>query len=120
MNYIPKKRKRDPMGVRQSTIIRCPQHLAFVRQHECCVSDVHICEGPIEAAHVRVGTDGGIGQKPSDCYSIPLCSKAHRAQHQTGERSFEAVYHIDMKAVAARLWEISPAGKRYRLKQAQA
>jgi hypothetical protein len=46
------------------------------------------CTGNIEAAHVRMGTDGGMGMKPSDCYVVPLCSACHAYQHKIGERKF--------------------------------
>lgn len=126
---LPKRLKRPKMGLRESSVIRCPGHLKWVRGHECCItgrlqripergpwdpSSAHTCEGHIEAMHVRTGTDGGIGMKPSDCWAIPGCSKAHREQHQIGEHSFERLYGIDMKLIAEQLWRVSPHGNRYR------
>ncbi len=105
------------MGVKQSAIIRCPAHLAHVRGFACAVANqkgAHECFGKIEAAHVRTGTDGGMGMKPSDCFVIPLCSDAHREQHRVGEAEFERIYGISMRKIADRLWKASPAGKRWR------
>lgn len=122
MTRLPQRRTRPKMNVRQSAIIRCPAHLAHIRRLECAIfckmnatkTTQHECEGHIEAAHVRTGTDGGTGIKPSDSFSIPLCQRAHRHQHQIGESAFEACWSIDMKAIAAELWKRSPAGIKWR------
>jgi hypothetical protein len=85
---------------------RCPSHLKWVRQHACCVPG---CDRrPIEAAHVRTGTGGGVGMKPGDDWVISLCSDHHREQHQIGERAFEARRGIDMKALAVEFFAKSP------------
>lgn len=106
-----KKRIRPRMGVKESTVIRSPGHLAYVRKHHCACFSTHYdeCWGAIEAAHVRIGTDGGSGMKPSDCWTVPLCSWHHQRQHATGERTFETEYRIDMKKIAEELWLKSPA-----------
>lgn len=103
---IPKLRKRPKMMVKEPAAIRAPGFLAFVRRHQCCCVEVDPtgCEGEIEAAHVRRGTDGGVGMKPSDCYALPLCSGHHGEQHRTGEQTFEKKYRFAMKSVADRLW----------------
>lgn len=107
---IPRRRKPEPLGVREAPQIRCPAHLAWIRGHECAVSGNrgHICEGKIEAAHVRTGTDGGMSVKPSDTWSIPLCGDAHRWQHQIGEKAFETYYGISMRKIAEALAAKSP------------
>lgn len=63
---------------------RDPKHLAFIRRLFCCACGG---AGP-EAAHLRRGSDGGIGLKPSDCYVVPLCGRCHRKQHSDGEITF--------------------------------
>jgi len=128
---LPKRRQRPRMNVREPSQIRCASHLKFIRSFVCCLAGrepractgdagwngyQHECEGIIEAAHVRTGTDGGTSLKPSDSFTIPLCSLAHKRQHQIGEPAFEKEWGIDMKAIAKRLWEISPARKRYEAK----
>jgi hypothetical protein len=45
---------------------------------------------PCDAAHVRIGALAGIGQKPSDRRTTPLCHKHHMEQHSVGERTFWA------------------------------
>jgi len=70
-------------------------HLAHVRRHACvnCGSVQNI-----QAAHVRMGSDGGMGRKPSDFYAVPLCGPhgldhgCHAEQHRVGEESFWRLY----------------------------
>src|ERR1700719_876313 len=83
---------------------RRAQHLAFVRQLSCVACGK---AAPSEAAHVRSGTDGGAGTKPSDRYSISLCTSCHELQHRFGELRFWSVLRIDPLNVALRLWTVS-------------
>lgn len=64
---------------------RSQKHLSFIRKLPCCVCRV---SGNTEAAHVRIGTQGGTGIKPSDEFTVPLCVYCHRKSHQIGERTF--------------------------------
>ena len=84
---------------------RSPAHRAWVRGYACsaCGSTVGI-----ECAHVRTGTDGGTGIKPSDKWCISLCGECHREQHLWGERVFETTKGIDMKALAEEFYRASP------------
>ena len=66
------------------------------------------CDGPIVAAHVRMGTDGGIALKPHDRWVISLCHTHHILQHNMGETNFEHVYGLDMKALAREFAAASP------------
>jgi hypothetical protein len=63
---------------------------------------------PIECAHVRTGTDGGAGLKPSDKWSVSLCTFHHREQHRIGEKAFEVRYSIDLRALAKEFARRSP------------
>jgi hypothetical protein len=83
---------------------RRAQHLAFVRQLSCVACGK---AAPSEAAHVRLGTDGGAGIKPSDRYSVPLCTSCHELQHRFGELRFWSVLRIDPLNVSMRLWTVS-------------
>lgn len=92
--------------------VRSPSHCAWVRSHACCVPG---CTNvPIEAAHVRTGTFGGMGIKPGDDWVISLCSYHHGRQHMIGEAAFERSHGIDMKALAMEFAAKSPKlkGKR--------
>ena len=72
------------MSCPKSKRLRDPKHLASVRKMRCASCG----KSPSQAAHIRIGTDGGIGIKPSDCYTMPLCSDCHTKQHNQGEASF--------------------------------
>ena len=65
-------------------------------------------DGHIEVAHVRTGTNGGMGLKPGDFWTISLCRDCHSEQHRIGERSFEAKHGIDMKELARAFVKASP------------
>jgi hypothetical protein len=82
---IPKKRNR-------SLRWRSPAHLAFVRSHACCHCGSTV---NIEAAHVRLGSGAGMGQKPDDWRAVSLCGfqssedkGCHYRQHLLGEATF--------------------------------
>lgn len=66
--------------------LRDSRHLDFIRSLPCC------CCGkssePSQAAHVRLGNGGGMGMKPGDDFTIPMCAGCHHSQHQKGERAF--------------------------------
>src|SRR5215510_6426898 len=79
-------------------------HLAFVRQLSCVACGK---AAPSEAAHVRTGTDSGVGMKPGDRYAVPLCSGCHARQHRVGELTFWSALRIDPYNVALRLWSVS-------------
>ena len=68
-------------------------------------------------AHVRAGTNGGIGLKPGDFWTISLCRNCHSEQHRMGEQSFEKRHGIDMKELAREFVKASP--KRVELERAR-
>lgn len=84
----------------------CPAHRAWVRKHHCSVPGC--LKLPIECAHVRRGTDGGTGLKPSDRWVISLCSKHHVEQHRLGEQTFEKKYELDLVDLAETFARRSP------------
>lgn len=67
------------------------KHLDFIRSLPCLV-----CGDPTstEAAHIRLGLISvgkrhtGVGEKPDDLWTLPLCGKHHREQHAIGEAIF--------------------------------
>lgn len=98
---IPKPEKREKR-------FRSPAHCNFVRSHACCACG---SMAAIEVAHVRTGTDGGMGMKPGDYWTISLCggpSGCHALQHRIGEPEFEKRKFIDMKALAREFVKASP------------
>lgn len=111
-----KKPRRAKMGARAPTQIRCRPHLEWIRTQPClCRSsgDGWHCHGPVQAAHVRTNTDGGMGMKPSDFWSVPLCAKHHREQHQIGETAFQLRHRIFMRTKAMELAQRSPHRERW-------
>lgn len=88
-------------------------HLAAVRRCPCLSCD----NDPAgEAAHVRMSAPGkpvtGIGVKPHDRYTLPLCSTCHtrspEAQHNVGEVAFWSDLGIDPLVICERLYAVSP------------
>lgn len=88
----------------------CPAHRAWVRRHHCCVPGC--LARPIECAHVRRDTDGGIALKPSDRWTISLCRDHHGEQHRVGEATFEKRYGVDLRQLAEAFARRSPHRKR--------
>lgn len=95
-NVTVAKRQPDPK--------RSASHLSFIRGLPCCVCG----KAPrSEAAHIRAGTDGGMATKPSDKFTVPLCTDCHRRQHATGELAFWSGYATDPTGLAEHLWKKS-------------
>ena len=107
MRAPPRIAREVAKSKRQADPKRNASHLDFVRSLPCVVC------GKLprsEAAHIRVGTDGGMATKPSDKFSVPLCcgpDGCHAKQHRIGEITFWANSGIDPMTVAARLWTVS-------------
>ena len=100
---LPKRRHTNS---RRAYKARCNQsHLAWIRGFACiaCGSRENI-----EAAHVRIQTDGGTSLKPDDKWTVPLCHLHHAMQHGIGEPHFERKYGLDLKAEAEKLARQSP------------
>lgn len=103
-----------PRGKRRLNPRLAPKHLAFVRLLPCIACGA---AAPSEAAHVRIGTDGGSGLRPSDRYALPLCTSrpgregCHARQHRIGERTFWAKARINPLAAADALWVISTSAR---------
>jgi hypothetical protein len=57
------------------------------------------CSGPIECAHVRTRGAGGDDRGNT----VPLCRRHHRQQHDEGIKSFQAIYDLDLAAIAKQL-----------------
>lgn len=101
---FPGRLDRSPRPARQERT--CAAHRTWVRKHKCCVGG---CLGaPIECAHVRLGTDGGIGLKPSDCWCVSLCRNHHQQQHNMGELAFQIMHDLDLIALAREFARRSP------------
>lgn len=106
----------------QSILPRSPRkhdkpHLEFIRRLPCV-----ICMKPgVDAAHIRYSDDRylkrqtGMGERPSDKWTVPLCREHHTIQHSVNEGVFWRRYGIDPCALALMLHSVSPeipAGER--------
>lgn len=86
------------------------KHLGFIRQCPCviCGDDT-----TTEAAHIRfhdLRADKrmvSINEKPDDRWTIPLCGRHHREQHEGNERTFWREAGIDPVFVAMALYLVS-------------
>lgn len=103
----PTRRKPARTNIRDDGPIRLPSHLQWVRGHNCIAADGS-CAGKIEAAHVRLGSHAGMGQKPGDDKTVPLCAYHHAYQHAHGEKTFWAIVGEDPHRIADGLWAKSP------------
>lgn len=87
--------RKIPKPTKRSSRFKSRAHLAHVRSHECANCGD---KARIDAAHVRIGSGAGIGQKPDDWRCVPLCGRdgalpgCHDLQHLKGERTFWAEY----------------------------
>ena len=86
---------------------KCESHLEYIRNLPCLVCGDDIST---EAAHVRRADARaakkitGTGIKPNDCWTVPLCSRHHRRQHEIGEAQFWDQWGIDPVFKAMALW----------------
>ncbi|MAG24674.1 hypothetical protein CMI47_03755 [Candidatus Pacearchaeota archaeon] len=94
---IKKPRKKDDR--------KWPAHLRFVRTRHCIVPGCK--ETPVQACHVRIGTDGSLSRKPHDGFTVSMCETHHEEQHH-GERSFAERYGLDMYDLALEFARKSP------------
>ena len=66
-----------------------PDYLALIRRCPCLFCDA---DPAGEVAHLRMaGTNKpvtGVGIKPDDCWTLPLCHTCHMRQHKTSEALF--------------------------------
>lgn len=116
---------RIPKAPKRETRWRSPAHTGFVRSFACamCGSITNI-----EAAHVRMGSGAGMGQKPDDWRTVPLCggvAGCHARQHCEGEpefwRSYEKAHEQTVERLLDALCAASPkAAEIRRVKQERA
>lgn len=91
--------------------ITSPRHLVWLRSLHCVI------RGPgheAEVAHIRYADarfdkrQTGMGERPSDQWSVPLSPEMHRlgaqSQHTMNERRFWERHSVDPVIVAAALW----------------
>lgn len=89
------------------------EHLALIRQCPCLLTGER---ERIEAAHIRMSdatmgkVNSGMGQKPDDCWVVPLSAAKHHEQHAEGnERWFWERHGVNPLLIAQRLYGVSSA-----------
>lgn len=95
---LPRKIPKSP---KRSTRWRSQAHTGHVRSFACCMCGSMT---NIAAAHVRMGSGAGYGQKPDDWRTVPLCDGpfsnadgqlgCHQVQHAKGEETFWREYEL--------------------------
>lgn len=95
----PEAFSKDPSVDRKRPRERSSAHLAFVRTLPCVVCLTH---RDVEAAHIRMPSPAhgkrstGIGRKPDDLWTLPMCRVHHEEQHSAGnETAYWACQAID-------------------------
>lgn len=90
---------------------------AYIRSLPCLLADRDPCEcGKFihvgsrrmvtEACHVRTRRLAG-----DERNLVPLCHSHHLEQHRIGIKTFAATYALDLKAIAAELWDEYQEGR---------
>lgn len=106
MTFLPPRRKHPKSGIARAPKRVWSKHRAFIRRHHCVVPG---CPAePIEVSHIRTAANAGVGIKPHDSSSTPMCTGHHREYHQDGHNTFEKRHGVNLKAIAAELLRRSP------------
>lgn len=99
------------MNIRQRLPrIENAKHLAFIRRLPCVICGDNTST---EAAHIRLGhipswkRQCGKSEKPDDVWTLPLCGRCHREQHEGNEARFWKEKEIDPIFVALALWRVT-------------
>ena len=83
------------------------KHLVHIRSLPCLVC---LDNTATEAAHLRftdrrvAKINPGVGCKPDDRWTVPLCSRCHREQHEMSEKKYWDMQMIDPIFVAMALY----------------
>ena len=84
-----------------------PAHLKWIRKLPCTIRRLG-CSKIIHAHHVRTGGTAGTAMLPPDAWAVPLCATHHHEFHSIGVDTFEALYGVDLRGMAAKLAKLSP------------
>lgn len=99
----------DPSS-RATARIKDERHLAWVRTLPSVISGE---VGRCEACHIRYGDPmyrkkrTGKGQKPDDCWTVPMTPEEHREQHSMNEKAFWDAQGIDPLRIAHALYAVT-------------
>lgn len=85
--------------------LRSTAHRDWVRGYQCSVPGCQLM--PIEVAHVNRASNGGMGRKASDAFTVSLCREHHAESHR-GEKTFEKKHGINLMELAEAFYRASP------------
>lgn len=90
--------------------IKSKDHLAFIRTLPCIVcfdnTSTEACH--VRMADARIGKPiTGMGIKPDDKYTLPMCGAHHRKQHQMNEGDFWFAQKIDPVLMSLAIYSVS-------------
>jgi len=92
--------------MQKTKFVRSVKHLKYVASQPCL-----ICQSPyVQACHIRIGFLG-LGIKPCDSKTVPLCVEHHAEQHTMNEQSFWDKYKYDPFLEAKFICSTSPCNK---------
>lgn len=86
------------------------KHCEFIRKLPCIVCQDNIST---QCAHIRMSdariakVNPGVGAKPDDKYTLPLCGECHAKQHSMNENKFWEYRNIDPVLLALALYSVS-------------
>lgn len=101
----PRKHKNSG---KQDERKRSPAHRSWIRGFECSNPKCITPDEPIECAHVRIGSGGGMGMKPSDAWCIALCRICHARSHNVGDQTFMQETGLGLVELAQAFYRASP------------
>jgi hypothetical protein len=88
--------------------MRSKKHLDFIRSLPCLVCGD---DQGSDACHVRYSeypkVNPGIGAKPGDEFTVPMCRRHHSYQHRGSETQFWASLGIDPLKIAEELFHVT-------------
>lgn len=67
------------------------KHLQFIRGLPCirCLNNIETEAAHLRRADARIAKPiTGVGIKPDDRFTLPLCGREHKLQHEIGETAF--------------------------------
>ena len=100
---FPRNPLPQDIMIPKNEIKRMPKYLKYIRTLPCVICNDHTTT---EAAHVRFIAPCGVGLKPSDEFTLPLCGAHHREQHRRGEELWWKSKGLDPKEITEGLWDI--------------
>ncbi len=87
------------------------KHCEFIRSLPCLIC---MDNTATECCHLRFAEPRaakpitGMGIKPDDCWTVPMCNQHHRLQHEQGEKLFWAWHNTKLPIfIALALYRVS-------------